>query len=532
MNFKEELRTLLKAKTSCVWVRTHEERRAIDIIAGLVAESFVGNSLFTYSLAEGLRKKPLIKIDKLENPTPMPPNAVFQKIMADKKAETKTNNMYLFKDLHSIMTNAQLIRSFRDALEMDKREVKNSIPMIIVSPIVDVPTELDKLITVIDFDTPDKEDIAKIFNAFQKKIAKGSSAGYKLTTDYEIEKCVELANGLTEEEIKNYIARSLISHNQISQDIFYNARIDLIKKTGILDYRTPKLSMDDMGGNHAFKEWIDDVRISYEDEASALFGVEKSKGYLALGVPGTAKTISAEMISSLLDLPLLKLEMSNVMGSLVGQSERNMAQAIKVVKACSPCVLLIDEIEKTLSGGGSGSGISDGGAMRRVFGQLIEFMASEDSKDVFTIMTSNDASQMPPELTRSGRLDTIWFFGLPTLEERKEIFKIHFGKMPIQPSEELLDFSAINSENFTGAEIKEAVKVAMRRAYKRYKTDGVKDITIEDIEGALLEIIKVYDSSREKIRGLEEYSRNRARFSNSQTTQINSIDEDDDLFKI
>lgn len=350
MNFKDELRTLLKAKTSCIWIKTHEERRAVDMTANLIAESFVGSSMYTYSLSEGLRKKPLIKIDKLEDAQPMPPNAVFARVVSDKRSEAKVDNIYLFKDLHSIMTNAQLIRAFRDTLEMDKREVKNWAPMIIVSPVVDIPTELDKLITVIDFDTPNKENIAKIFSAFQKKIAKGSSAGYELATDYEIEKCVELAYGLTEEEVKNYIARSLISHNKISQDIFYNARIDLIKKTGILDYKTPNLSMEDMGGNHAFKEWIDDVRLSYEDEASSLFGVEKSKGYLALGVPGTAKTISAEMISSLLDLPLLKLEMSNVMGSLVGQSERNMAQAIKVIKACSPCVLLIDEIEKTLSG--------------------------------------------------------------------------------------------------------------------------------------------------------------------------------------
>ena len=528
MDFKKELRTLLKAKTSCVWVKTHEERRVIEIIASLIAEDFVGSSLHTFSLAEGLRKRALLKIEKQEDAIPMPPNAVFARMMVDKRNETKTSNTYLFKDLHSIMTNAQLLRAFRDMLEMDKKEIKNNIPVIIVSPIVDIPVELDKLITVIDFDTPSIEDIAKVFNAFQKKIAKGSSAGYELATDYEIEKCVELANGLTDEEIKNYIARSLISHNKISQEIFYNARIDLIKKTGILDYKTPKLSMEDMGGNHAFKDWIEDVKLSYEDEAAALFGVEKSKGYLALGVPGTAKTISAEMISSLLDLPLLKLEMSNVMGSLVGQSERNMAQAIKVVKACSPCVLLIDEIEKTLSGGGSGSGISDGGAMRRVFGQLIEFMACEDSKDVFTIMTSNDASQMPPELTRSGRLDTIWFFGLPTQEERREIFNIHFGKMPIKPSTELLDFASINSENFTGAEIKEAVKVTMRKAYKRYKEDGSKEITTQDIESALLDIIKVYDSSREKIRGLEEYSKNRARFANAKH-ETTSMDNDDNI---
>ena len=55
-------------------------------------------------------------------------------------------------------------------------------------------------------------------------------------------------------------------------------------------------------------------------------------------------------MSHTLGLPLLKFKMSSVMHSHVGQSEKNMDNALKIVKACSPCVLLIDEVEKTLSG--------------------------------------------------------------------------------------------------------------------------------------------------------------------------------------
>ena len=64
----------------------------------------------------------------------------------------------------------------------------------------------------------------------------------------------------------------------------------------------------------------------------------------------TSKTMSAEIMATELNLPLLKFKMSSVMHSHVGQSEKNMENALNIVKACSPCVLLIDEIEKTLSG--------------------------------------------------------------------------------------------------------------------------------------------------------------------------------------
>lgn len=148
----------------------------------------------------------------------------------------------------------------------------------------------------------------------------------------------------------------------------------------------------------------------------------------------------------------------------------------------------------------------------RVVGQLLQFLSSEDSSEIFTIMTSNDVSQLPPELTRSGRLDTIWYFGLPTKEERKEIFKIHFGLKNIELSDETLEFAGINTAEFTGAEIKEAVKIAIRKAFIRFKQDGNRNITNEDIESAIGEIIPVSKSSKEKINVLKNYATNRARF--------------------
>lgn len=162
----------------------------------------------------------------------------------------------------------------------------------------------------------------------------------------------------------------------------------------------------------------------------------------------------------------------------------------------------------------------------RVVGQLLEFLGSDNSKDVFTIMTSNNASALPPELTRSGRIDTIWYFSLPTEQERKDIFKIHFNKSNKEVADSLIAYAADKTKNFTGAEIKEIVKVSIRKAYKRYKEDNDSSITIADVDAAIPEVIPVFESSKEKIGAIEEYYRSRARWANNEPEKV------DDNFEI
>lgn len=407
--------------------------------------------------------------------------------------------------------NKLIIRGIRDLKEKPGNELKSYQPIIVVSPVLNIPVEHEKLFTVLEFETPSRAEITKIVNGFASKIrATAAEKGYTIPTTETVNECINLAQGLTKNEIVSFLAKSLSKYNTLNSEIFYEARINLINKTGLLELMETHITLDDMGGNHEFKAWIEDVKLSMTPEAKE-FGVDKSKGFVSIGIPGTAKTLSAEMISSELQYPMLKFNISKVMSSLVGKSEQNMEMALNVVKACAPCVLLIDEVEKSLSGMQS-SARTDGGTMARVIGSMLQFLSSPGSEDVFTVMTSNDISQMPPELTRSGRLDTVWYFGLPTVEERKEIFRIHYGKTPMEVSESILDYAAEHSDKLTGAEIKETVKVSMRKAYKRYLADGERTIKTDDIDSAVSEIVPVYNASKERIVALEKYAETRARF--------------------
>lgn len=200
------------------------------------------------------------------------------------------------------------------------------------------------------------------------------------------------------------------------------------------------------------------------------------------------------------------------MNKLVGESEKKIDQAFRIAKACAPCVFLFDEVEKALSGTRS-SNASDAGTTSRVFSTVLKFL-NDNNNGVFVVMTSNDVTQLPPELTRSGRLDAMWYFSLPTEEERKDIFRIHLGKTGKEIPESVIEAAAKATVNYTGAEIKDIVKQAMWKAYKRFHDDKVNTLTEDDVVSAAREIIPIFRSSQEKIAYLESWANGRARYTN------------------
>ena len=519
------VRDLINARAKCIWLNTYEEDQVIKNIREVSLSLKEPMSIYTFSFVSGLQKISLMKdaIGKLDSDWNI--GALMQRIgqitrgdilseeerelLEELKEEGREtiddkNNIIILKDIHLILGSPDIVRGIRDIVES---KYINYNTIIVTSPLTDIPLEHEKIFTVVDFETPDTETITKIVDA-ANRVAIRTEDLIALSPE-EREMIINACKGLTQEEISHILKISLVKHKKISVDEVSNYKIELIKKSNVLDYKLPSSKLSDIGGNEAFKIWVEEVVDAMTPEAQA-FGCVKPKGYLALGIPGAAKTMLAEALASELSLPFLKLDMSKILDSKVGSSEKNMAQAVKMIKATAPCVLLIDEIEKTLSDGSNGS--SDGGTMQRAIGAVLEFLASDHG--VFVVMTSNDVSRMPPELTRAGRLDAIWYFGLPTKKEREEIFNIHFNKFNRLLSPSMLKFAAEESNDFTGAEIKEAVISSIRKSFNRYKKDGNKDIAEQDIRQACAEVIPIARSSKEKIAALEDYAKSRARFSN------------------
>jgi len=150
---------------------------------------------------------------------------------------------------------------------------------------------------------------------------------------------------------------------------------------------------------------------------------------------------------------VLMLDVGALLGSLVGESEQRTRQALQIVDAMAPCVLMIDEIEKAFAGMGS-SGQSDSGVSARMFGSFLSWL-NDHTSDVFVVATSNDATKLPPEFGRSERFDGIFFLDLPGREQKDQIWEQYIRLFDLNPKQERPE-----DTDWTGAEIRSCCRLA------------------------------------------------------------------------
>jgi SpoVK/Ycf46/Vps4 family AAA+-type ATPase len=229
-----------------------------------------------------------------------------------------------------------------------------------------------------------------------------------------------------------------------------------------------------------------------------------------LGVQGCGKSLSAKAIASLWKLPLLRLDVGKIFGGIVGQSEENMRQAIRIAESTAPNVIWIDELEKGFAGTQS-SGISDGGTTARVFGTFISWL-QDKTAPCFVVATANDVSALPPELLRKGRFDEIFFVDLPSRDERKQIFDIHLQRRKRDPKKFDLDALADATPGYSGAEIEQVVVSSL---YDAFSVAGDADISDAALIEAAKQSVPLSVTMSEKIAVLRNWAKTRARLSSS-----------------
>ena len=501
--FHQNLLDLLKAREPGIWITTSEEKEVMIAVKNAIDTVEEYENVYTWSLTEGINRltteNNTIHYEQIEGPSLQKLDAMLKE---SNNSDLPQSRVWILKDYHLAMSNPMAIRSIRDVKECPTGRYT---PIIIISPSNEVPLELQKTFKVLNYDTPSEKDIFELLNLWT------NSKDITLQSREQTNIAKRLF-GFTRSEILSMLNLSFIKYGTINLEIVNEKKIEMINESGVLDYKVPSASLDNVGGNHKFKEWIDVVEACMTEDARK-YGIPAPKGYLSVGIPGTSKSFSAEALAGKWEMPFIKLNMAKITSRYAGETERNMYKALNLVRSCAPCVLLIDEVEKAL-GGYKSSNSSDSGAIARAFGSVLEFLNDNDN-GVFVVMTSNDVSQLPPELTRAGRLDAIWFFGLPTKEERKQILDIHLRKANKPVEDDVLEEMAKSMEKYTGAEIELVVKSSLRRAYlEKIKTGEDKGITPEILQAASEEVVPVAVSSREQIAALENWAKNRALYAN------------------
>jgi SpoVK/Ycf46/Vps4 family AAA+-type ATPase len=223
----------------------------------------------------------------------------------------------------------------------------------------------------------------------------------------------------------------------------------MLKKSGLLQLHRSEEGFESLGGLSAVKAFCKRslLRSGHSN------GTVQPRGVLLLGVPGTGKSAFAKALGRETGRPTLILDIGALMGSLVGQTEQNIRQALRIADAMAPCLLFCDEIEKALSGvAGSGSG--DSGVSSRLFGSLLTWM-NDHLSDVYLIATCNDISKLPPEFSRAERFDAVVFLDLPDRDEKDAIWRLYLDKYQLDAEQRLP-----KDDSWTGAEIKACCRLA------------------------------------------------------------------------
>ena len=379
--------------------------------------------------------------------------------------------------------------------------------IIITSPILDLPNDLDKYVSVIDIPLPEKEHIqSKIIDLLQKASNRKDLAE-KFKTSYskdELEHIVNSFRGLTINECEQVCTYCMIKHTSLDPEAILRQKKDIIRKSGLLEWIDVEENLESIGGLNELKDWLHKRSKAFTQEAVEYGLPPNPKGILLVGIQGAGKSLFARGVSSFWNFPLLKLDMGKVFSGIVGSSENNMRQVFKVAESVAPCILWCDEIDKGMSGSKS-SNMSDGGTTSRVLGSWLTWM-QENQSPVFIVATANDISNLPPELMRKGRFDEIFFVDLPSPAERETIFHIHLSKRNRDVNNFDLGLLSEQSHNFTGAEIEAAIVSAM---YEAFNED--REFDSYDIVQSLKEIVPLAVTMKEEIESLKLWASERAR---------------------
>lgn len=507
----QEIEDLIRARYPIIYVASAEEERVAKSMIEIARRR--NRNLVEWTSTEGFRDLyRVVQDDDASNSKgSLPPDTIDPLKALDQMLKHEDHAIFLMKDYHPFLDsrNYTVVRKLRDMVTAFKTG-RHYRHIVFLSPVLKMPPELEQWMAIVDYALPNRDDIDGVVDRILRSLPPELPLRVREDPQYR-GRVVESALGLILAEAENVFSKSLVRKKCFDVNTILAEKKHIIRKSGILEFYQAYEKFSNVGGLEVLKNWLNKREKAFSADARA-FGLPTPKGILLVGVPGCGKSLCAKAISSMWQLPLLRLDVGKIFQSLVGSSEENIRKAIKTAEAVAPSILWLDELEKGFAGVGGG-GTSDGGTSSRVFGSFITWL-QEKSSPVFVIATANDVSALPPELLRKGRFDEIFFVDLPSEEERAKIFEIHLRRKNRDPSKFNMEPIVKATQGFSGSEIEQAIISAL---FDAYELGEGHDIDTDALLRSVREIIPLSYTAKEKIDYLREWAKSRARTASAAT---------------
>ena len=522
-----QLSMLFRARFPYIYITTWEEERAVSLVKKIASSEKlirIPRDVYVWTQTNGF----VLNGQKIDG-TNSPDKAI------DFIKECNKNAVFVMCDFHVYFgvkgrqVDYNVVRRLRDNIGNLKTSKYRQNVIFIASELL-IPETMQKEITIVDMPLPSLEEIK---SKFDKMITQNKQIDTSKLDENGKERICKAALGLTLQEAENAFALAMVNDGKIDgEDLstILSEKMQVIKKTGILEFINTDIKIADVGGLENLKNWLRKRNNSWSESAKK-YCLPAPKGVLITGVPGCGKSLTAKAMSAAWQLPLLKLDFGKIFSGIVGSSEENMRKAIKTAEAVAPSILWVDEIEKSLSGLNSNG---DSGTSSRIFGTFLTWV-QEKTAPVFVIATANNISSLPAELLRKGRFDEIFFVDLPTQRERQEIFKLHLSKRlkdkdvasKLEVNDDLYKQLAQMTEGFVGAEIEQVVITALYEAFFNNRP-----LEFSDLTNTIKNVVPLSVTQKEQILSLRQWANIRAVAATKKDDMVEyakSENEDDDV---
>ncbi len=481
-----DLELLIKSRIPIIVIESQEEARVLDICARMVSR--LAKPLYKWTVTEGLLRLEAGYQAQKHNAKP-------SELLAQIKATSKAG-IYLLFDFHPYLEDPIHTRYLKE-IAQSYNELGHTL--MLISHRLEIPAELKRFCARFELTLPDGKALQQLVireaNSWSRE-----NPGRKVKTDPQtLGLLVNNLSGLTEGDAKQLIRGVIYDDGAITSDDLpkvMKAKHDLLGQDGILSFEYDTAKFSDVGGLANLKDWLKKREIAFDGDQSN--DLDRPKGILLVGVQGCGKSLAAKAVAGLWSIPLLRLDLGALYNKYIGETERNLREALKAAEVMAPCVLWIDEIEKGLA-----TTDVDNGTSRRVLGSFLTWMA-ENKAPVFIVATSNDIEALPPEVVRKGRLDEIFFVDLPSRKTRQRIFTIHLKKRGLDPATFDIEKLAKACENFSGAEIEQAVVSTLYSARANEASPNTELVLAEITQTRPLAIVMA-----EKINALRAWAADR-----------------------
>ena len=481
MTFNNELNLFLKARYPIIYINTIEEDRVEYVIRKNVKTN-LKRSIYSWDFVDGYTNNPNNQGFGNRNP--------LQALELIERLNPETPAIFLLKDFNRFLNDLAISRKLRNLSRLLKLQPKT---IIIIGSELNIPLELQDLITILQFQLPTEEEIILELQRLIKSL--------KIKVDNKLfESLTRSCQGMSLERIRRVLSKIIATYKTINENsisILLNEKKQIIGQTEILEYSSVNEKFDNLGGLENLKEWLRKRQTAFSSQAIN-YGLPTPRGLLLIGIQGTGKSLTAKTIANDWKLPLLKLDVGKLFGGIVGESESRLRQMISVTETISPCILWIDEIDKAFN---NSQNRGDGGTSNRVLGTFVTWL-SEKTKPVFVIATANSIDYLPLEIIRKGRFDEIFFLDLPQRSEREEIFKIHLQQFRPE-SWKNFNYTELAqiTDSFSGAEIRQSIIEAMYQAFSEKR-----EFTTNDIKEAIKDSIPLANIENDQMLKLKEWA--------------------------